>query len=248
MCHNLVTVFSGFFSSRSDELAMKPAKFKWIATSAFLFAAIGSGQIASAVLFSFDSGDFVTDPQFGNVTTFHFEIDVNQPIIPGGVYDNPELNSVVYNVIGSLQAETPSGFPSFNLARDIRGSAFYAQGSSLNFKIVASANLTDGLQMSELEGSGSVFVFDGREVDTGRYHPSLFELNVGESGSIQNSNNMGGINPGSNEEVNVQIGEEYITELMFSPSLTIAPAIVPEPSALVLISSMSLGIFCRRRR
>jgi hypothetical protein len=146
-----------------------------------------------------------------------------------------------------LEPGTPSGFPAFALERDIDGSEFYAQGSSLSFNISASANLTDGLQMSELDGSGSVFVFNGREVDTGRYHPSLFELNAGGSGLIRNSNNMGGINPGSNEEVNVQIGEEYVTELMFSPSLTIAPAIVPEPSALVLIGSVSLGIFCRRR-
>jgi hypothetical protein len=197
-------------------------------------------------VFIFDSGDFGTDPQFSNVTTFHFEIDVNQPIIPGGVYDDPELNSVVYNVSGTLD-DTPSGFPSFALEGDFDGSEFYAQGSSLSFNISASANLSDGLQMSELDGSGSVFVFNGREVDTGRYHPSLFELNVGGSGSIQNSNNMGGINPGSKEEVNVQIGEEYDTDLMFSPSLTIAPAIVPEPSALVLIGSVSLGIFCRRR-
>jgi len=217
---------------------------------AFLVLSLGICQVASAVVITFDSGDFVTDPQFSNVTTFHFEIDISQPIIPGGVYNNPELNSVIYNVNGSLQLvpPTPSGFPGFNLVRNIGGAEFYLQGSSLSFKISATADLSDGLQMSELDGIGPVFVFNGREVDTGRYHPSLFELNSDGSGLIRNSNNMGGINLGSNQVVDVQIGEEYITVLGFSPLLTIGPAIVPEPSGLFAIGITLVGIASRRRR
>ena len=41
--------------------------------------------------------------------------------------------------------------------------------------ILESADFSDGIQVSELAGSGSevVFRFNGREVDAGRYHPAL---------------------------------------------------------------------------
>jgi hypothetical protein len=129
------------------------------------------------------------------------------------------LNSVTYNVSGSL-ADTPSGFPSFDLQRTISGSEFYDQGSSLSFTISPQADLSDGVQVSELQAAeGSpVFVFNGREVDTGRYHPALVLLYSNGRGSIRNSNNSGGINPGSGMVVNVNVGDEYISYLGFTPS------------------------------
>ena len=73
-------------------------------------------------------------------------------------------------------------------------------------------------------GDEIVFEFNGREVGTGRYHPALVQLNADGTGRIQNSNNFGGINPGSGELVDVDFGEEYITDLTFSPAtLTLIP-------------------------
>ena len=63
---------------------------------------------------------------------------------------------------------------------------------------------------------------NAREVDTGRYHPPLLELNIDGTGRIQNSNNFGGINPVTGKFVDLDFGEEYIVDLSFDPeSLTI---------------------------
>ena len=167
---------------------------------------------------------------------------------------------------GSLEM-TPSGFPGFSFQLShlvapppappslITGSLFYSLnegapvGDRLSFSILPTADLSDGLQVSELAGTGSdvVFRFNGREVDTGRYHPTFIELRADGTGMIQNANNMGGDNPqdDSDDEIDVDFGEEYITELTFDPSaLTIA---VPEPSAVLLLG-MGLMTLGRRRR
>jgi hypothetical protein len=170
-----------------------------------------------AELIEFEASDFTVTPTFSDVQTFQFSFDLAAELMPGVVYLNPEINGIEYSVSGAL-ADTPSGFPAFALQRTIVGEEFYTQGSSMSFEIAASADLTDGLQISELVGDRLVFLFDAREVDTGRYHPALFQLNADGSGSIQNLNNLGGINPGSGEEVNVGYGEEYITELGFDPA------------------------------
>jgi hypothetical protein len=173
---------------------------------------------AWAELIEFEANDFTVTPAFSNVQTFQFSIELAVELMPGVVYLNPEIIGIEYSVSGLLADNTPSGFPGFALERTIVGEEFYTQGSSMSFEIVASADLTDGLQVSELVGDGLVFLFNAREVDTGRYHPPLFQLNAGGSGSIQNSNNLGGINPSSGEVVDVDFGEEYITELDFDPA------------------------------
>ena len=127
------------------------------------------------------------------------------------------------------------------------GAEFYTQGSSLSFTVDAAADLSDGLQVSELGGSNPVFLFNGREVGTGRYHPALFQLKADGTGSIRNSNNMGGINPGSGEEVDVYFGEEYITELTFDPTALTLIAPIPEPSTLTLLLPAGIIIFRLRR-
>ena len=198
---------------------------------------------AAAFTIRFEAADFGLSPSFSNVRSFEFSIDVAGPLGPGA-YDDPELVGVDYRVSGQL-ATTPSGFPAFALERSIGGAEFYDQGSSLAFEISAAANLADGLQVSELVGDAGVFVFDGRELGTGRYHPALFELNSDGTGLVRNSNNMGGINPASMEEVDVQIGDEYVTELSFDPgALTLA---VPEPSTGLLVG-LGLSAFGLRRR
>ena len=184
-----------------------------------------------ADLLTFQASDFGLNPTFSDVTTFAFSIDLAVPVTAGSSYSNPELTSVNYNVRGTLD-DTPSGFPGFNLVRAILGSEFYSQGSSMAFEVDITADLSDGIQVSELVGTDMVFEFNGREVDTGRYHPALVQLNANGTGTIQNSNNKGGINPASGMEVDVDFGEEYITELTFIPSTL---TIIPPPPDLILM-------------
>ena len=184
-----------------------------------------------ADLLTFQASDFGLNPTFSDVHTFAFTIDLAVAVTAGSSYSNPELTSVNYNVSGTLD-NTPSGFSAFNLVRAILGSEFYTQGSSMAFEVDITADLSDGIQVSELVGTDIVFEFNGREVDTGRYHPALVQLNADGTGTIQNSNNMGGINPGSGEEVNVDFGDEYITELTFIPSTL---TIIPPPPDLILM-------------
>ena len=166
---------------------------------------------------TFQASDFGLNPTFSDVRTFEFSINLAVPVTAGSSYQDPELTRVDYHVFGALD-RTPSGFPAFNLVREILGSEFYNQGSSMTFEVDITADLSDGLQVSELVGTGKVFEFNGREVGTGRYHPAIVQLNADGTGTIQNSNNKGGTNPVSEMEVDVDFGEEYITELTFTPS------------------------------
>ena len=227
---------------------IRPCKITFTAFACLFTAA--SCQITQGDVISFQASDFGVTPTFSNVQTFDFAIDIGVPLTAGTTYVNPTLNGVVYNVSGNLAAGTPSGFPAFALARTIAGAEFYSQGSSLSFTIDAAADLSDGLQVSDLSGTDPVFVFNGREVDTGRYHPALLELNANGTGSIRNSNNFGGINPSSGEEVDVDFGEEYITNLTFDPAnLTLVQTVsIPEPASTSLIVAMTGIVFSRRRR
>jgi hypothetical protein len=167
---------------------------------------------AQAFDLKFDSGDFQRTPVFSDVTAFDFRITVDADLAPG-VYNNPPLIEVSYRVAGTLVPGTPSDFPAFALERIIDGTEFYAQGSSLSFEISPTAVLSDGLQVAELVGAGVVFTFNGREIDTGRFHPALLELLADGTGRIQNSNNVPSLNPLQE----VDFGEEYITDLAFDP-------------------------------
>lgn len=210
---------------------------------------VGLASTASAQFsLEFGIGDFAVNPEFNALNTFDFAIGINEPLVAGGVYSNPALSEIDYDIFGVLDDPTPSGFGSFNLQRTIVGNEFYTQGSSLNFSILGNADLSDGLQLAELaaDGSGLIFSFNGREVGTGRYHPALLELFSDGIGSLRNSNNTGGINPGNNMEVDVDFGEEYIVNLAFSPSLTVAT--IPEPSSVTLFAAIGVAGVTRRRR
>ena len=175
-----------------------------------LFFSIFSFAHAQTMTFSTTSDQYVIDNVFSNVSDFTIDIEIDMSLA-AGVYENPPIISVVYQVVGVLEEGTPSGFPAFDLQREISGSEFYAQGSSLSFEILESAELNDGVQADELAGDGVIFTFNAREINNGRFHPALFELNEDGTGRIQNSNNISTEDP-LNE---VDFGEEYITDLFF---------------------------------
>lgn len=163
------------------------------------------------------NSDFTTTPAFSDVQTFDFDIELGVPLAAGS-YANPTMNRLDYSVSGTLVAGTPSGFSGFALSRSFTDAAFYLQGSSLSFEVAPTADLSDGVQVSELTGADPVFVFNGREDGTGRFHPALLELNSDGTGRIQNSNNAPAGTP-------IAFGAEYITDLTFDPAtLTIARA------------------------
>ena len=219
--------------------------------TAILSLCIALPSVSHAFLLEFSASDFERTPVFSNVVQFDFVINIAGPLATG-IYNNPTINFVDYEVNGTLDI-TPSGFAAFALKRPedggtLTGTDFYAQGSSLSFEISAGADLTDGLQVNELVGSDPVFVFNGREIDTGRYHPALFELNADGTGRIQNSNNQSTVpNPGNGQMVDVDFGDEYITDLIFDPDQLTLAAPVPIPPALVLLASCCAFLFSRRK-
>jgi len=197
--------------------------------------------------------DFVVTPVFNDVAVFSFDIHIDAPLAPG-VYTNPDISTILYRVSGNLM-NTPSGFPAFALERNISGTEFYAQGSSLSFEIDAGAVTSDGIQLAELTGAGIVFTFNGREIGNGRFHPALFELNADGTGMIQNSDNIIVEDPLQQ----VDFGEEYITDLAFDPgNLTLLTAIAATPpvqrssggaiSPLMLSLLLLLALVARRAR
>lgn len=203
------------------------------------------------------SSGYTNIPEFSNVTTYHLEVDIAGPL-QVGLFSNPVINNIQYSVSGSLDS-TPSGFPSFAFSLShifpssppITGAEFYPlNGSSagtLQFQVNALADLSDGLQLDELDdlGGGLIFQFNGREVNTGRYHPMLMQLYSDGTGKVQNSNNSGGVNPATMEVVNVNFGEEYITNLTFdTSSITIA---VPEPASALTFGLLVLSFVGLRR-
>jgi len=224
---------------------------KKILVAATLLACLMIPSTAKAQFsLEFDQSDFfgITEV-FSGVEDFNFSLDVADPLVAGTTYSNPALNGVVYQVFGDLdQANVPSGFPQFNLQRTIGGLEYFTQGSSLNFEVASSANLVDGLQASELvaDATGLIFEINAREVNTGRFHPPLFQLFSDGTGRIQNSNNTGGINPVNLAEVDVDFGDEFITEFQFTAGdLTLA---VPEPSSVIFLLMGSMAGLVRRRR
>ena len=231
------------------------------------FALIHSPAQAFVIDFSEVDFDTVT-PAFSSVSTFNFNIDVDSSLTKSGFAD-PSINTIEYNVNGTLAPDTPSGFPAFVFQLShlvapfpappttIPGTVFYqlngdaAPGQTLRFEVSDSANLSDGLQIDELQdlGDGVVFRFNGRETGTdgrpGRYHPAFLELKSDGTGLFQNADNKGGINPSTSETVDVAFGEEYMTDLTFDPStFTIA---IPEPGTLPFVIFVTSILVWRRR-
>jgi hypothetical protein len=183
-----------------------------------------SQSFAQTMQLSTTSSDYEVTAVFSEVTFFTIDIEIDAALAPG-IYINPDIISVTYQVTGSLEPDTPSGFPAFDLQRNMTGAEFYAQGSSLSFEIAPSAVLSDGIQAAELVGNGPILTFNAREVGTGRFHPPLLELRANGIGRLQNSDNV----PIENPRVEVNFGEEYITDLIFDPGNTTLITDPPEP-------------------
>ena len=203
---------------------------------------------------SFDSDDFGITSVFNDVESFNFSFEVDEPLIAGMTYNDPTLQSVDYSVFGLLPQPTPSMFPAFLLNRTIAGADFYnlSPDATLNFAIAASADLSDGLQINELSGTGTVFEFNARELnqDPGRYHPPIFTLDSDGTGRLVNANNQSTFNnppppTGSGELVDVDIAEEYDVALSFDTNLTAVTA-VPEPSTMVCVAMFVCGCAWRK--
>ncbi len=229
------------------------------------------GASAHASFISFSSTDVsITGTPEGNVQFWEFEIDViGSPVL--GSNSNPVISTVDYRVNGSLDAGNPSGFPAFDLrSEDINGGSvltgaqFYGNGGSVDFFVNASANLLDGVQLSELDllgpqafpspvdASNAIFILNAREDGTGRYHPPLVIFRADGTGQILNSNNTG-VNGQTGRDIvgdGLTFGNEYITNFTYDPTqLTIVSAPVPLPGAIVLMLSglIGLGVLSKAR-
>jgi hypothetical protein len=233
---------------------------RWKATALALgLVMAGAYSQANAFVLHIQSPDFITTRIFSTVTTFAFTIFVDEPLAAGTTYSDPSIQGVDYTVTGALSSAATSGIVGgFLLQRPshppvggtFSGSEFYGQGSSLQFATLPSANLIDGLQVNELAdlGGGLVFELDAREVGTGRYHPPILQLFNDGTGLFRNSNNSGGTNPVTGQVVDVDYGDEYITELAFDPQALTLVQGISAPAGLLLLAPLAAGAALIRRR
>ncbi len=215
---------------------------RWLPIGVAVVMGIGfmAPRDSSAFTVEVSSGQFTGQTNvYSSVTSFSISIEVLEPLA-SGAFVNPALGDIEFLIRGTLDPTTPArmanplftGFAVDDLAT-LRGQDFYDLGNALSFEIAGGADLTDGLQVSELVGPGLVFEFDGRELGTGRYHPPILQLFSDGTGSLRNSNNTGGINPFTGVEVNAMVGDEYIAELTFDPAAM--TLVTPEPGTALLL-------------
>jgi len=176
---------------------------------------VQSELLAETVRFSTSNTDYQVTNVFSDVDLFTIEIDIDMPLSPG-VYSDPNIIRVTYRVFGDLALGTPSGFPAFDLQREMSGAEFYLQGSSLLFEIAIDADFSDGIQADELVDNGNILSLNAREIDNGRFHPAILELYADGTGRIQNSNNIHTLDP----LLAVDFGDEYINDLTFEVANT----------------------------
>lgn len=232
----------------------------YAAVSTLLVAALalfGFAGPAASFTISLSSDDFETTTLvFGEVSSFSISIEMEGELEAGRVYDNSSLVRVEYVVGGQLAAGTPSNFSAFSLDRTSAGEGaisaadWILQGSSILFEVSETANLLDGLQLSDLVAAPNsrVLTIDAREFersDVSRYHPPVLLLRANGSLLLKNSNNGSGnsgtVNPQTGESVDLDFGDEYVTRFRSRSKvdpLTIAPPI-PEPGTALL---MGLGL------
>ena len=205
------------------------------------------GASRAEVILTISDDDFAISSVYNDVASFNFAITLAGTIVPGETYVNPPLKNVSYTVVGVLDEPTPSGFPGFSLVREnIDGDSFYSLSAdaALSFSVSPTANLADGLQLSELVGASDVLYFNAREFNQapGRYHPPILRLNADGSGSLANANNQSDVpNPpppvGSGMLVDVEIGEEYSVTLTASLPLNLSGPVLPRATQVPLAAA-----------
>jgi len=217
--------------------------------------ALANQSSDAAFTLTLSSADITPGAGFNTISFFEVTINVDAPVVAGQTYSDPAIISVDYRVNGILSSPTPSGFPAFGLIRSMTGTEFYGLSpeSGLDFSISPTANLSDGLQLSELAGTGTVLTFNAREFDQspGRYHPPIITLDSDGTGLLVNADNQSIFpNPppptGSGLLVDVIVGEEYSNPLTFDTNLTLTPA--PEPTSASLLALASASLLLRRRK
>lgn len=242
-----------------------PLSFILMLGASLLGFAGGAAALSSVETSSFtlrlataDFGRQNLTPEFSAVRDFAFEFDLTGAFANGQRIGNGNVDEVRYIVSGALSRNplTPSGFSAFRLNRFPNGEGpisredWLAQGSRIEFKIASDALLGDGLQLSELvpgKKNGAILTIDAREfkrLDVARYHPPQLLLYPDGTGLLRSSNNSSGgtgtVNPGTGRTVDLDFGDEYITNIDFDPSaITIVAARpgtpVPEPGPALLI-------------
>ncbi len=239
------------------------------AVSSLLLAGLmlfASSAPVAAFTISLSSDDFETAHTiYSEVRNFSIDIEMSGDLEAGRIYDNSSVISVEYSVNGHLAAGTPSNFPAFALNRTparegtISGAEWISQGSSILFEVAETADLLDGLQVSDLvvRPNNLVLTIDAREFerqDVSRYHPPFLFLRADGSLLLKSSNNSSGdsgtINPQTRESVDLEYGDEYITSFRSnskSEPITIAPPI-PEPGTALLLGLGLAGLASVQRR
>jgi len=234
---------------------------KILMTIALALGVCQANPAVAQTLLEIDSNDFGISSVFNQINSFQFDIELTNNALAGGIFVDPAINTVDYEVFGSLPDPTPSGFSAFGLTRTLSGTDFFNQSvdSGLSFSVEAGADLSDGLQYSELVGTGTdtILTFNAREVDQnpGRYHPPELILRADGTGQLLNAANASVFpNPPAPLGSGLLIpddflaGDEYIVNLTFDPSATLAVTVVPSPSSMCLLSLISVGVAMRRRR
>ena len=222
-------------------------RFPMVSVAVFTIMLMPGAAVRADFTLSLTQDDFTVTSVFNDVATFSFTIDVAETLVAGTTYTDPTLNSITYRVEGVLNQPTPSGFPGFTLVRSIPGADFYglSPDASLRFAVASDADLTDGVQLSDL--AGPVFVLNAREFNQnpGRYHPPILTLNADGTGRLVNADNQSTFpNPdppvGSGMLVDVAIGDEYDVALGFQPlSSTFS---VPLSGTVLLLLAFALVV------
>ena len=79
-----------------------------------LLSSLSSGALAQNMVLTTADGDYQITNTFSDVDIFNIRIVIAAPLA-AGVFNNPDIIDVTYQVMGNLVPGTPSCFPACNL-------------------------------------------------------------------------------------------------------------------------------------